>query len=113
MQFQGLDERYKVGSHSCAPDAMRLPAKSPLCGDKYRNSGCRANFEKNASSADLNLTLQGYEFDHDPPRKLVKLSNNPLASLRGSPLPSRSGGTNFDTFEFLKPLEHPRHSGRS
>lgn len=29
--------------------------------DKYRNT---VNSRKNASSADLNLTLQGYEFDH-------------------------------------------------
>lgn len=81
-----------------------------LYDDKYRNA---VNFQKNASSADLNLTLQGYEFDHGSTRKLVKLSNNPRSSLEGLPLPSRNGGTNFDTFEFLKPLEQPRHSGPS
>jgi len=73
-------------------------------GDKYRNT---VNFQKNASSADLNLTLQGYEFDHGSTRKLVKLSNNPESSPEGLPLLSRNGGTNFDTFEFLKPLETP------
>ncbi|KYQ53712.1 hypothetical protein ALC60_07336 [Trachymyrmex zeteki] len=77
-----------------------------LHGDKYRNT---VNFQKNASSADLNLTLQGYEFDHGSTRKLVKLSNNPESSPEGLPLPSRNGGTsrNFDTFGFLKPLKTP------
>jgi len=48
-------------------------AAASLYGDKYRNT---VNFQKNASSADLNLTLQGYEFDHGSTRKLVKVSNN-------------------------------------
>lgn len=75
------------------------------------NIGMPLTSGKNTSSADLNLTLQGYEFDHGSIQKLVKLLHSHQSSPEGLPLPSRNGGTNFDTFEFLKPLEHPRHSG--
>lgn len=106
MNGEEFDERSKIDYGS----RMFDDATASLHGDKYRNT---VNFQKNASSADLNLTLQGYEYDRGSTRKLVKLSNNPQSSPEGLPLPSRNGGTNFDTFEFLKPLEHPRHSGRS
>lgn len=106
MNGKALDERRKIDYGS----RMFDDANASLYDNKYQNA---VNFQKNTFSADLNLTLQGYEFDHGSTRKLVKLSNNHQSSPEGLPLPSCNGGTNFDTFEFVKPLECPQHSGRS
>lgn len=87
------------------------PSESPINIGARAHAECRANLPwKNVSTVDLNLTLQGYEFDHEPPFSPVpgnwlNFRTTLGVASGGSPLPSRCGGTNFDTFEFLVPFE--------
>lgn len=65
MEWEGIRSKIDYGSRTfddCVPSTTI-------------NIGMSLTSGKNASSADLNLTLQGYEFDHGSIRKLVKLLN--------------------------------------